>query len=70
VTNPTMLLENHDNRTLGDIFEEAMHFHNVKHAAWAAKLTVVDLVVVNQLIDTYGVSYRGASMVREYLNSR
>jgi len=70
VTNPTMLLETNELFTLGDIFEEVMHFHNVKHAACMAKLTVVDLVTIEQLIDTYGVSYRGASMVREYLENR
>jgi len=74
VTNPTMLLETNEHFALGDVFDEVMHYHNVTHAyaSWVAELkfTVVDLVTIEQLIDTYGVSYRGASMVREYLDNR
>ena len=70
MTNPINLLNNNDNLSLGQILAE-IHYHIALSSAMReANVSAYDMAAINQLIDTYGVGYRGASMVREYLESR
>ena len=65
-----MLLKNNANLAVDQVMAEINYQMALSSAMRDANVSAYDMAAIADLIDTYGVSYRGSSMVKEYLESR